>query len=96
MTSKFQHIALIGKHQSAHAAPSIPSSEEVLERVAQLLSNQGREIYVEHDTANNCGLQVHPILNIQEIGQRCDLAIVVGGDGTMLGFGRQLAPFGVL
>jgi NAD+ kinase len=95
MTSKFQHIALIGKHQSAHAAPAMPSSKEVLERVAQLLAKEERSIYVEEDTANTCGMKEHGILNIQEIGLRCDLAIVVGGDGTMLGFGRQLASFGV-
>ena len=95
MTSTFQHIALIGKHQSAHAPASTPSSQEVLERVAQFLSKEGRAVYIEADTASNCGLKDHQILNIQEIGERCDLAIVLGGDGTMLGFGRQLAPFGV-
>ena len=34
-------------------------------------------------------------LTVEEIGQRCDLGLVVGGDGTMLGIGRQLAPYGV-
>ena len=29
------------------------------------------------------------------IGAHCDLGLVVGGDGTMLGIGRQLAPYGV-
>jgi NAD+ kinase len=29
------------------------------------------------------------------IGAQCDLALVVGGDGTMLGIGRQLAHLGV-
>ncbi|HEX5697037.1 MAG TPA: NAD kinase, partial [Rhodoferax sp.] len=28
-------------------------------------------------------------------GAQCDLGLVVGGDGTMLGIGRQLASFGV-
>jgi len=29
------------------------------------------------------------------IGSACDVCVVVGGDGTMLGIGRQLAQFGV-
>jgi NAD+ kinase len=68
MNSKFQHIALIGKHQSSHSAPSTPSSKEVLDRVAQFLSTKSREVYVEQDTANNCGIKDHNILSIQEIG----------------------------
>ena len=35
------------------------------------------------------------MLDIHEIGRQCDLGLVVGGDGTMLGFGRQLAQYGV-
>ena len=34
-------------------------------------------------------------MSIEEIGKSCDLAIVVGGDGTMLGYARQLAPHNV-
>jgi NAD+ kinase len=32
---------------------------------------------------------------VEAIGAQCDLGLVVGGDGTMLGIGRQLARFGV-
>jgi NAD+ kinase len=35
------------------------------------------------------------VLDVEGMGRECDLALVVGGDGTMLGFGRQLAPYGV-
>ena len=34
-------------------------------------------------------------LTLEEIGTQCDLAVVVGGDGTMLGIARQLAPYDV-
>jgi NAD+ kinase len=32
---------------------------------------------------------------VSAIGEQCDLGLVVGGDGTMLGIGRQLAPYKV-
>jgi NAD+ kinase len=35
------------------------------------------------------------VLDVAAVGAHCDLALVVGGDGTMLGIGRQLAQFGV-
>lgn len=41
------------------------------------------------------GLTDYPVLNVAQIGARCDLGLVVGGDGTMLGIGRQLASYGV-
>jgi NAD+ kinase len=37
----------------------------------------------------------YPVLDVAGIGAQCDVGLVVGGDGTMLGIGRQLASFGV-
>jgi len=34
-------------------------------------------------------------LSAQQIGEQCDLGLVVGGDGTMLGIGRQMAAYGL-
>jgi NAD kinase len=34
-------------------------------------------------------------LGVEQIGAQCDLGLVLGGDGTMLGIGRRLAPHGV-
>jgi NAD+ kinase len=50
---------------------------------------------VERDTAANAGLTGFPTLEVADIGAQCDLGLVVGGDGTMLGIGRQLARHGV-
>jgi NAD+ kinase len=36
-----------------------------------------------------------PVLAIADIGREADLMIVLGGDGTMLGIARQIAPFDV-
>jgi NAD+ kinase len=88
MKPKFRHVALIGKY---HAQ----GSRSALEGIAQFLGAQGCEVAMEEDTANNAGITAYPILNVAQIGAQCDLGLVVGGDGTMLGIGRLLAQFGV-
>jgi NAD+ kinase len=88
MKSKFRHVALIGKY---HAQ----GSRSALEGIAQYLGAQGCEVAIEEDTASNAGITTYPILNVAQIGAQCDLGLVVGGDGTMLGIGRLLAQFGV-
>ncbi|OOG44149.1 NAD kinase [Polaromonas sp. A23] len=88
MKSQFRHVALIGKY---HAQ----GSRSALEEIAQFLHTQGCEVALERDTASNTGLTQYPVLDVAAVGAHCDLALVVGGDGTMLGIGRQLAQFGV-
>jgi len=88
MKSQFRHVALVGKY---HA----PGSRSALESIAQFLNAQGCDIAIEKDTAISTGLTQYPILDVAAIGAECDLALVVGGDGTMLGIGRLLAKFGV-
>ena len=88
MKSQFRHVALIGKYQ-AHG------SRSALESIAHFLNAQGCDVAIEKDTASNTGLTQYPILDVPSIGSQCDLGLVVGGDGTMLGIGRLLAQFGV-
>lgn len=95
MKSIFRHVALIGKyHASVHPGVAA-STRAALEDIANFLGAQGCEVVVEHDTAANAGLQGWPVADVARIGRECDLGLVVGGDGTMLGIGRQLAPHGV-
>lgn len=95
MKSKFRHVALIGKYQQSSTAVGAVSARSAVEAVAQFLDRQGCEVVIERDTAHNMGLGQYPALSVPEIGKRCDLGLVVGGDGTMLGIGRQLAPYNV-
>lgn len=88
MKSQFRHVALIGKYQAQ-------GSRLALENIAQFLNAQGCDVAIEKDTASNTGMAQYPILDVAAIGTQCDLALVVGGDGTMLGIGRVLAKFGV-
>lgn len=86
---------MIGKYQQALAGQSAVSARAAVETVAQFLDRLGCEVVLERDTAHNLGLTQHLALDVADIGQRCDLGLVVGGDGTMLGIGRQLAPYEV-
>ncbi|MEY2661051.1 MAG: hypothetical protein RLZZ123_2223 [Pseudomonadota bacterium] len=95
MKSQFRHIALIGKHHPPVAGGMQPSARQVLEKLAQLLHTEGCEVVLERETSANAGMTCYAALDIDQIGRECDLAVVVGGDGTMLGFGRKLASYGV-
>lgn len=86
MSERFRHAAIVGKYQSH-------GMRDVLEHIAQFLIRQGLEVSLERQTALATGINDHGSLSPDEIGGQCDLAVVVGGDGTMLGIARQLARF---
>ncbi len=88
MAERFRHVAIVGKHQA-------PGIRPVLEEIAQFLCTHGVDVSLEADTAQNTGLTGYDALSHEELGRACDLAVVVGGDGTMLGFAREMARYGV-
>ena len=89
MMSRYRHVALIGKYPTAGNGSGTPRA--ALEDVSQFLLAQGCDVTFDQDTAAHSGIQGHSVLDIAGIGADCDLCVVVGGDGTMLGVGRQLA-----
>ena len=95
MKSKFHQVALIGKYQATAAGGQGAVARPALEDIARFLRAQGCEVVVEAQTASNTGLSGYPVMDVPAIGAHCDLGLVVGGDGTMLGIDRQLAPYGV-
>jgi len=95
MNSRFQHVALIGKYPASAVAGGGGTPRAALEDIASLLAAQGCEVTLEKETAAHAGMHSLPTLDVAGIGRDCDLGLVVGGDGTMLGIGRKLAPFGV-
>jgi NAD+ kinase len=86
MPSRFRHAAIVGKYQARGIRP-------VLEEVAHFLVRQGLEVSFERDTALATGVTDFDALAPEELGQRCDIAVVVGGDGTMLGIARELSRY---
>ena len=91
MPSRFRHAALVGKYMAGQQAQG-PGSP--LEEIANFLLRQGLEVSLEKQTAQSTGIVGHGALTPEELGRECDLAVVVGGDGTMLGIARQLARHG--
>ena len=87
-----QTIALIGKYHSREIAESLCL-------LASSLRARGVTVLVEEVTASHSkapyDLQSWQHCDFAEIGERADLAIVLGGDGTMLNAARQLARFEV-
>jgi len=95
MHSLFRQVALIGKYHAAAAGAVADSTRATLEDIARFLDTQGCRVVVEADTAAAAALTGYTTLDVSGIGEQCDLVLVVGGDGTMLGIGRQLARYGV-
>lgn len=93
MTIKFGHVALIGKYQSSGAGLTGDAVAQALSEIATFLKRQGCSVSIESGTAASTRLVEFPSLSVEEIGKSCDLGLVVGGDGTMLGIGRQLARY---
>src|SRR5258706_3406537 len=78
----FKRVALIGKQ-----TPEIAQS---LRALRDLLRKRGCEVMLERDTAASVG-EDGSLAGYDDIGRSADLAIVVGGDGTMLAAARNLA-----
>ncbi|MBI2772696.1 MAG: NAD kinase [Burkholderiales bacterium] len=95
MKSQFRQVALIGKYHAAVSGTPAGAARGALDDIAHFLASQGCDVVVERETAANAGVTGYPTLDLAEIGAQCDLGLVVGGDGTMLGIGRQLARHGV-
>ncbi len=84
----FRIIALIGKYQTPQVAESLGC-------LAEYLRSRGLTVLIESETASATGDLGFVVADYDTLGGRADLAIVIGGDGTMLNAARRLARFGV-
>jgi NAD+ kinase len=82
MAAKFQHIALIGKLRSPEIAASVRT-------LRAFLQARGCSVMIERETAEAVG-DGRPGAPFEAIGKQADLAVVIGGDGTMLSAARNL------
>lgn len=84
----FKTLALFGRFNTRQ-------SGEDFVTLGNYLKSRGCEVLLDEHTAKSCGLEVFPKADFAEIGARADLAVVLGGDGSMLHAARNLATSGV-
>lgn len=84
----FKTIALVGKY-------SAPGIAKDLLSLGRFLSERGHSVLLEQETATKLGITEFKVMPPAQIGQHANAVVVLGGDGTMLGIARQLAPFNI-
>jgi NAD+ kinase len=84
----YTNIALFGRYPAAGITDSLGA-------VAAYVRSTGRKVIFEAETAQHLTIADMQVMSAAEIGAHADVAIVLGGDGTMLGVARQLAAFNV-
>jgi NAD+ kinase len=88
MKSSFKTVALVGKYQSPEVAGP-------LTELARFLEGRKVKVLIDQLTASQLKEAKYPALALEELGKQADLAIVIGGDGTMLNIARAIAPHDV-
>jgi len=88
MERSFKTVALIGKYKT-------PEIAEHLLRLASFLVEKGVTVVVDNLTAEHLKSNPYRELALEEMGGVVDLAVVLGGDGTMLNIARTLTPFNI-
>nr|WP_163503793.1 NAD(+) kinase [Halomonas socia] len=83
----FKTIGLIGRLGSAKVV-------DTLKRLIRFLDGHGYTLVIEDRTATVLLDHGHREASRETLGEICDLAIVVGGDGSLLGAGRAMCRSG--
>lgn len=83
----FSKVAIFVKPTESLAGP--------LTALISVIRKAGAEVFLDERSAQTLGDRAESRgYTRAELGELCDLAVVLGGDGTMLGVARSLAPFG--
>ncbi len=88
MDKHFKTIGVIGK-ANHHA------TTETVRQLYDFIVNAGLKVIIDEHIAIDIDDPDVAVADVVEIGERCDLAIVVGGDGNMLGAARVLSRFDI-
>jgi len=83
LPNNIQRVGLLANTEKASCVP-------VLQQARKWLLEAGREVLAETGSGQFANLDCPLIPSVAQLGKRCDLLIVFGGDGTMLRAGREL------
>ncbi|WP_198265372.1 NAD(+) kinase [sulfur-oxidizing endosymbiont of Gigantopelta aegis] len=84
----FSSIGLIGKYAD-------PSVGDALVSLHEYFTERGCDVFLDESTAAVFTDHEIEIATRTQLGEQCDLIIIVGGDGTLLSAARTLVGFGV-
>ena len=87
MHKNFKKIAIIGKYMNQSALQQMQAD---LADLARHLTAKNIEVWLEQNTAQHAELTGYKTAALEAIGNKVDLAIVMGGDGTMLSVARTI------
>lgn len=83
MDSQFRNIGIVGRLGSTHVL-------ETIRRLIRFLSSRHLQVVLEESIAQMLPGHNQQVCNRKLLGEVCDLVIVVGGDGSMLGAARAM------
>jgi NAD+ kinase len=88
MKPHFKRVGLLGKSEDRNVSMTLRALTAYLEQ-------QKTGILLDQSIAGIFPEPPHPVADRQTLADSCDLAIVVGGDGTLLNAARSLAESGI-
>ena len=87
MMTPFARVGLIGKSDD-------PDVSATLRALTALLDGHGLNMRVDEGAAGMLAGCAYPVVSREQLSRECDLAIVIGGDGTLLHAARSLTDAG--
>jgi NAD+ kinase len=88
MPAAFKTVAVVGKSDAA----SLP---DLLDQLAALLHEREASILMDPLTAGASRVRPDAVVEMAALAAKADLAVVVGGDGTLISCARLMAEHGV-